>query len=364
MDCDEDSARRTPDASATTLSGWQRAAPAVTLLLLAPVISEVLFGATRISVLFVLIPEIAVWGCGALIIRHAVRRRHRGWVSLLLLGVALAIAEECIIQQTSLAPLVGLASNAYGRVWGVNWPYLLWALGYESIWVVVLPVQLTELIFPARRNQLWVGKRGIIVASGFFVLGSVIAWYSWTQHARTEVFHMPEYQPPLGYVLLAIVAIVLAVASAFSRWTSPQPERPENSRSTPRPWLVGLTAFGFGLPWCLLNLLALGVVPMIPFDVPTIAGIAWACTAFLLMKHWTSSHAWNDMHRLAVVFGGVGSCMIAGFVMFVVGGALPMDWIGKVVLNVIAVLLLTSLGRKLRHQPEAVGGRSEIFERR
>jgi hypothetical protein len=29
--------------------------------------------------------------------------------------------------------------------WGVSWAYLLWALGYESVWVVLLSVYLAEL---------------------------------------------------------------------------------------------------------------------------------------------------------------------------------------------------------------------------
>ncbi|HEY6370393.1 MAG TPA: hypothetical protein VIX37_07420 [Candidatus Sulfotelmatobacter sp.] len=45
-------------ARALPHSRWQRSGPIVTLLPLAPVISEVLYGATRISVIFVLIPEI------------------------------------------------------------------------------------------------------------------------------------------------------------------------------------------------------------------------------------------------------------------------------------------------------------------
>ena len=207
------------DATETSRSGWQGAAPVVTLLLLAPIVSEVLYGATRLSVIFVLIPQIAIWGCGTLLIRYTVRRWRRGWVSLLLMGLALAVAEEWIIQQTSIAPLVGLASHEYGRVWGVNWVYFLWALGYECVWVVVIPVQLTELRFPARRHDLWIGRRGLILASGAFVVGSFTAWYSWTQHARTKVFHMPEYQPPLLDILLAIGAIVLLVAAAFLPWS-------------------------------------------------------------------------------------------------------------------------------------------------
>jgi hypothetical protein len=344
-----------PVASGAGLSTRRRAAPAVALLVLAPVVSEVLFGATRISVLFVLIPQIAIWGCGALLIHDRVRRRHRGWVSLLLLGVALAVAEECIIQQTSLAPLVGLAGHAYGRVLGVNWVYFLWALGYESVWVVVLPVQLTELLFPDRRDEPWVGKRGLIAASLVFLLGSSIAWYSWTQVARTKVFHMPEYQPPPLAILLAIGAILLLVSSAFSRWTSPRPGRPETARSVPEPRLVGVIAFLFGLPWTVLVLLGFGAAPTVPFEIPMIAGVAWVGAVLFLITRWTSSRAWDDRHRFAIVCGGVAACMVGGFVIFAVGGALPIDWIGKAVLNVIAALWLAWLGRSLRQDLEAVG---------
>ena len=81
-------------------------APALTLMILAPFLTEILPGATRFSSLFVLPIEIFVWGGGAVLIRAAVRKWQLGWVNMLLLAVALALAEECIIQQTSFAPLV------------------------------------------------------------------------------------------------------------------------------------------------------------------------------------------------------------------------------------------------------------------
>jgi hypothetical protein len=63
---------------------------------------------------------------------------------MLLLALALSVAEEFVIQQTSIAPLPWLgAGRAYGRAGGVNWIYFLYMLGYESVWVVVIPVQLT-----------------------------------------------------------------------------------------------------------------------------------------------------------------------------------------------------------------------------
>ena len=69
-------------------------APAFTLIFLAPFIAEVLSGATRVSFLFVFVPELMLWGCGALLIREVVKRWGGGWTSVLMLGLALSVFEE------------------------------------------------------------------------------------------------------------------------------------------------------------------------------------------------------------------------------------------------------------------------------
>src|SRR5205823_1909859 len=156
-------------------SWYSRAAPAIVLMLLAPLLTEVLPGATRFSSIFVLPVEIAVWGGGALLIREVVRRKGLGWQSLLMLALVLAIAEECLIQQTSLAPLViKLNGVEYARWRGVNYVYLLWALAYESVLVVMLPVLLAELLFPARRSEGWLSKSGGAIVGVFFALGCIL----------------------------------------------------------------------------------------------------------------------------------------------------------------------------------------------
>jgi hypothetical protein len=74
---------------------WFRwALPALTLVVLAPLVAEVLPGATRISSIFVLPIEIVIWGGGAVMIREVVRRWRLGWLNMLLLALALAVAEE------------------------------------------------------------------------------------------------------------------------------------------------------------------------------------------------------------------------------------------------------------------------------
>ena len=87
---------------AATLDAWGRAAPIMTLFLLPAIIAELLYGSTPITNLTPLVPEILVYGSAALLIRELVRRRGTGWLGIVLLGIAFAVAEECVIVQTSL----------------------------------------------------------------------------------------------------------------------------------------------------------------------------------------------------------------------------------------------------------------------
>src|SRR5262249_35261869 len=130
------------DAQATPAPSRRRgAAHVVTLLLLSPIVTNLRFGSIPVSSAFAVLPSAWAWGLGVLPIRELARRRGLGWPAILILGVALAIAEECVFLQTSLLRLIGIdPEHVYGRGFGVNWPYLLWALGYESVRDVALPI--------------------------------------------------------------------------------------------------------------------------------------------------------------------------------------------------------------------------------
>jgi hypothetical protein len=317
-------------------------APVIALLLLAPIVGEFLFGATRISAGFVLVMQVGTWGCAALLIRHVAR--GRGWGRMMLLALALAVAEECVIQQTSLAPLIGAPpDHVYSRAYGVNWVYLLWALGYESVWIVLLPIQLTELIFPARREERWIGPVGAAMAGVVFVLASLAAWYSWTQVLVPKLFPQWAYSPPLSTVLVALTVIAVLIAAALV----PAPERraPTAAR-VPGPWAVGLLAFAFGLGWCGLVLVAYGVSPGLPPAAPMAVGLAMAGAALGLLRRWGGSVQWRDSHRCALVIGALVGSMAVGFAVLKLGAAPPVDVIGKLVLNAVAVLLLVLLARR------------------
>src|SRR5215475_5384980 len=288
------------------------AGPIWALVLLSPFIAEVLSGSTRTSFLFVFVPEVMVWGVGALLCREMVRRWRAGGTSLLLLGLSLSIAEEFVIQQTSLAPLPFPGSHPdYGRMWGMNLVYLLFMLGYESVWVVIIPVQVTELFFPRQAAQPWLRKRGAIVASLVFLIGSRIAWYGWTQQARPRL-HAAPYHPPLPLVALGLLAIAGLAALAY-RLRGVGAQAPENDQRAIPAWVAGLTALVMGAAWFALITQLFVPNPVQPFWAAMALGIAWAVLAFTLFSRWSSRTSWTERHRFASVLGATLACMLTPY---------------------------------------------------
>jgi len=231
-------------------------------------------------------------------------------------------------------------------MFGVNWVWLLSMLGYESIWVVLIPVQITELIFPSQRSGPWLRTRGLITAGIAFVVGSFIAWYLWTQRARPMVYHVPRYQPPLISILLGATAVALLVAASFLRRPDSQLTQ-KVGRSTPQPWLVGLAGFFLAVPSLFLIGLAYGAWPGLPPWIAILGGIAWGIIALALIGRWVSSASWQDMHRLALSSGAVVASMLFGFAA---GNWLRIDLIAKIVLDLFAVVYVAYLARVIRRR--------------
>jgi hypothetical protein len=291
-----------------------------------------------------------VWGCGALLIREAVRRWQGGWLSALSLGLALSVAEEFIIQQTSLAPLNWMGvTSANGRAWGVNWFYFLFMLGYESVWIVLIPIQITELIFPAHKDKPWLRVRGLVISSVVFLIGSYIAWFLWIKNARPNVFHMPDYHPAPVTIILGLLAIVALIFAGYALRTVRSIE-PNPARSAPRPWLVFIASLVMVFPWYFM--MALLFIPKeIPLLPPMIAELAWAIVVIYLIKRWATATGWNNMHRWSLTFGALIFCMVAGFL-----GSnlwLRIDLIGKMILNGLAFLGMIALAMQIRKRAAA-----------
>ena len=317
---------------------FYKALPAITLMLMAPLITEVLPGATRISSIFVFPIEVLIWGSGAVMIRFLVRKYRLGWLNMLLLALALSIAEEVLIQQTSLAPLViRLKGVEYARSFGINYVYLLWALIYEALFVVVIPVTLCEMVFADRKANSWLNAWGAGIITLLFFPACFLAWYSWTQIARTKVFHLSAYDLPLPYAAAGagvIAVLCLLAIGPFRRAIAAQ----ARAITPPHPLVVAVLAVALSVMLFGLVVLAFGIRP----DFPPLAAVAIAVVTALLLvaivPGWLASPKWSGWHEVAASYGAtIGNCgaMFVGFI-----GAAPIDLYGKIILDALALLLL------------------------
>src|SRR4030095_846460 len=99
-----------------------------------------------------------------------------------------------------------------------NYVYFLWALFYEAVFVVFIPIVLTELIFSSRRDHPWLRPWSAWMVGGILLLACFPAWYSCTWWARPLVFPVPVYNPPLTHVLAASLTIGALVFAALGPW--------------------------------------------------------------------------------------------------------------------------------------------------
>ena len=330
--------------------------PILTLVFLAPFIAEVLYGSTHITTLFLLIPQMAVYGCGALIIRVLVRRRGLGWPAILLLGVAYGIAEECLILQTSLAPLFFARDpyHVYGRAVGVNWPYLIWAVGYESLWSIVIPIQVTEIIFPSRRNDAWLGKKGLAAAIADFHGRLGVRLVHLESSCDEEVLSWTAISK-FPWLTLAVAALMVAALgfAALIPHALENNVQPAHARDV-RPWLLAVLSFVWSLAWFVLVLLSTGYVPSVPAWAAIVLGAVLAALAFAIFRRLAQKFVLRDRHRLALISGALLASMLVG--VLASGITLPIDMAGKIVFDLAALVLLAVLFRRVQTENAKLPG--------
>jgi len=149
------------------------ATPAVAMFLLAPVIGEVLSTSTPLPGFIVAwIPLALLYGCGALFCREFSLRWGTGWVALLVLGAAYGIIEEGLVVRSFFDP--GWQDigdlGVYGRAIGVNWIWTLLLILFHMAVSVGVTIAIVEMLFPGRKADRWLGRRGM-VASSLALLG-------------------------------------------------------------------------------------------------------------------------------------------------------------------------------------------------
>ena len=324
---------------------WSGLAPALVLLMLAPAVAEMLFGATPITNPGAMLPDVAVYGCGALLIREVARRRGLGWSSILPLGVAFGIVEEGLALESLFNPSLFNAGDLGGRALGINWVWAQWTLGYHAVWSISIPIVLTELVFPDCRSEPWLGRAGLITAGVFYVLGVL---------AFSAIFRFvvaPGFVAPTIPFTVAVVGVVGLVALALWRPVgSVGARRSKTVRGAPSPWLVGLLAFVAAGAWFvpLLDLpdtLRTGTWVLVPMLLALVA----ATVVAVLFGRWSApERPWTDLQRLALAMGVLPASVLYGF--FYVTADSLVDRTGQAVASVVAMVLLGLLARRVHRK--------------
>jgi hypothetical protein len=154
------------------------------LLLLTPGIPEYLSGSSSfiplvsnpLGFFLGLAFDLALYGCGVLLIREASIRWRKGWATILTLGIAYAILEEGIAVDTffyARASPVGVLGG-YGHWLGVNW---VWAteLGmFHALVSIALPIFLLGLALPETRGRSLLTGRELKLTVGILGLDVVL----------------------------------------------------------------------------------------------------------------------------------------------------------------------------------------------
>jgi hypothetical protein len=320
----------------------RRYLPVGVLFVLAPLVGEVLLGATPVSRLGGLIPLSALYGGGAVVARELARRRGTGWGAVALLGAAYGLLEEGLGVQSLFNPTLFQAGELGGRALGVNGVWTEWTLGYHIVWSIAIPILLVELLFRDRRDSPWLGTIGTTAMGVLYLLG-LLAIAAIFRKIVTPDFHTP-------FIASAAVAITSAFLVLIALRKPPStPLRPVRTQSMPpSPWLVGLGAFVAAALWFGLLMLpgalrrgALVIVPM------TLA-IAMAAGLWLLVRRWSSQRGWTGVHSLALSGGAMTVSGMFGF--FAVTAHNRIDHWGQAGVCVLAlvffVLFMNRLSRR------------------
>lgn len=332
-----------------------------TLLLLAPISAELMFSAIGMPIMWLAFPLlIPLYGAGVLLIREATVRVGGGWPTLIVLGLAYELAEDGLGLQALTSPTLYNAAGWGPRVLGLNTTYWESQAGYHTVFSVLIPIIITNLIFPELRSTSYLRRRGMIGISITTVLGIILLKIGFTRTID------PGYFAPLPFLL----GLLIAIAGLSSVALKVLPQRygldstpvgvQDPSRVPPAP-VAGVVA---GLATLIFLTL------LVPMESPPTGpafgsgGIVWLPMALaaavaigtgIMIARWSPSM--SDLHRIWLV-GGALVAHTAYVVMTVLvhpGGVLRLVLAvttGPIVI-VLTVLLLALLARKVDRRPTA-----------
>lgn len=335
----------------TGRSRWfVRIAPAIGLFFLAPLTAEYLMGNVPITFLYAVVPLGAMYGGGALLIREIARRTGRGWPTMLTWALAYGLFEEAIITQTLWNPNWGntrILDYGFVPALGTALPWLMFMIGVHTVFSISAPIAVAETLARTRRTEPWLGKIGLGVVGGLFVL--VVVFNLTAGLAVTGAFASPAQ---------IVVSLVVIAGLVVLGWFVGRPavERPRVDGDAPSPWLVGVFALVAGAIFVLLYAVdPSGLSPWFAIPLPAwlsvLIYLALFAVVVVVMARWSRRNGWSDAHRLALAGGAMLTYAWHSFPWQTIGPtSTAVDLTGNAIFTAGAVALLVVAATRLRKE--------------
>ncbi len=285
--------------------------PGSGVVFLAPAIGELLSGSSPPLDFFnpfSLFLLCLMYGGGALLVREAVFRWKQGWLSMLLLGGAYGIAEEGLACKSFFDPGwmdIGVLGT-YGRWAGVNWIWTLELTAFHAVFSISASILLVTLLFPEKRNEPWLSRRGLWLAGAGFAF--IIPFCN---------RFLTPYRPPAGPIAAAsLVACVLVLAA----WKLPRTlpwERVFGAVNGQKEATVRWSS-AFGLVWTpLLFFFSWIFVSLSPSALLTGTAMLtfFAISGILLARMTAYGRAWSALHTHGLVASSLGFFIFLGAIL-------------------------------------------------
>jgi hypothetical protein len=291
-------------------------APVFCLFVITPLIAEYLLGNVPMNWIVLLPFLMLLYGAGAALVRELARRSGRGWPTMVTLALAYAVIEESFATQSWFNPdFEGHRLLDYGYVpsMGTSPTWVIFVLLLHVAWSICTPIALTEAIFNKRRLEPWLGRTGICVVGGIFVLGVALLMVHFIGKNHFVASPTQFLISGVAVTCLVIAAFVLFPARLPSaHQTEPLPIS-KSIEPAPRPWVLGATSFIAGSSFCMIQELA-----------PKTGFPAWLTTTLSLsigigmagyISRSSKRSGWSDRHRFALACGAVLVYCWFGFVV-------------------------------------------------
>lgn len=152
---------------------------AIFLLLFSPINAELLTASSPPIEFFsptVFVFLILFYGTAVLIIHELAIKWHKGWPTIMVLGLAFGVVEEGLVTMSffnSNWPDIAYL-GVYGHYLGVNWVWCVNLPIFHSVWSISVPILVMRMIFPSIAGQRILQRKYLIAAFAIFPIISLL----------------------------------------------------------------------------------------------------------------------------------------------------------------------------------------------